>query len=98
MDLFSLIVDDDLKPIPPKYEIEGELVHHAHADEIIGYDVFYVTSVVKRHKGLYRMNVYRDGKRITGKTFDREKPIIQESYSLIDAVIMDERMRKYECS
>lgn len=98
MDLYSTLIDDDYKALKPNHEFEGELVHNAIADESVGENLRFVTSVVKRRNGLWKLNIYINGKKYTSKRFEREKPVIQESYTLIDAVIMDMKMRRYERS
>lgn len=80
------------KKMHPRHAFEGELVQYVLVDanelrNLESKQRYIVTSLVKR-KDNNLIHIYLNGKRITGKRINKETPVLQESMSLIDWLIM----------
>lgn len=80
----------------PRFEYLGELIHYVlvKQSETIFLETkrrYIVTSLEKR-KDISIIHIYYNGKRITGKRVSNERPMHNESASLIDWLIMKIKM------
>lgn len=104
MEEFIFYVDNHGNPIRPYYNYIGNLIHHVIMLESSplekkkirktspGIDDIMLFTTFEQMLGYKKLYVYKDGKRVTSKIVESSKPIMQESVSLLLAVIMDIRL------
>ena len=83
MDMYNVELEEK-----PPFEFEGELIHFVKMKPITKYDDkvrFLVTSLIERND-INIVNLYYNGKRYAGKRISKEKPVVNESYSLMDYI------------
>ena len=84
--------------VKPRHEYTGKLIHFVlvKSSEMLGLESKqrYITTSLEKRTGLNIIHIYYNGKRITGKRISNDAPVLHESHSLIDWLIMQIRMEQ----